>query len=267
MRITILGCGGSDGVPTIGGPDGRGDWGACDAANPKNRRTRASIFVETGASDVDPGERILIDTSPDCRSQLLAAGIGRVDAVLFTHDHADHSHGVHEMRRLARINGHALPAFADTATASSLRKRFSYAFDPEPGAPYPPIATLHAFAGAGAFMVGGQRVQAFPQDHGFGMVTTGFRIGDMAYTTDAVRLDEAAFSVLEGIRLWVVDCVQINRHPTHSWLAQTLAWIERVRPERAVLTHMGPQLDYAETAALCPPGVEPAYDGMIIELP
>ena len=259
MRVTILGCGGSDGVPRLGGADGKGDWGACNPQDPRNRRTRSSIHIS--------GENygILIDTSPDLRQQLLATGISRVDAVLFTHEHADHSHGLHELRRLAHLRGAGpIPCHADAATAEALRRRFGYAFEPAPGSVYPAFATLAP--AADDFRIGPWRAASFEQDHGFGQRTRGYRIGPVAYTTDAIGLPERAFDVLAGVELWIVDCQQARPHPTHAHLDLALGWIARVKPKRALLTHLGHTLDYAATKAKCPPGVEPAYDGLAVDL-
>jgi phosphoribosyl 1,2-cyclic phosphate phosphodiesterase len=258
MRVTVLGCGGSDGVPLIGGADGRGDWGACDPANPKNRRSRASVHVAAG----DVG--LLIDTSPDLRDQLMANGIGRISHVLYTHDHADHSHGVNELRRLSRFNGHPMDVYADAATMARLHRRFAYAFEQLPGSPYPEIATVHTIDGP--FRLGGLEVRPVAQDHGFGETTLGFRIGNFGYSTDVVGFSDEAFDALSGLELWIVDCYRDAPHPTHAHWDLTMSWIERLRPRRAVLTHMGAGLDYEAVRRRCPAGVEPGYDGMTIEL-
>jgi phosphoribosyl 1,2-cyclic phosphate phosphodiesterase len=258
MRITILGCGGSDGVPMLGGDDGRGDWGACDPADPRNRRTRASIHVAAGEVG------LLIDTAPDLHAQLLANGIAHVTHVAFTHDHADHTHGINELRRLVRLARRRIPVFAQAATLRLMRKRFAYAFEQLTGSPYPPILEPHPIAGP--FDLGNIIVKPFEQDHGFGQITLGFRIGDFAYSTDTIGFSAEAFGILQGIRLWIVDCVGNDPHPTHASWHQTLSWIERLRPERAILTHMGASLDYETTRRRCPPGVEPGYDGMVIDI-
>ena len=259
MRVTILGCGGSDGVPMLGGPGGRGDWGDCDPGNSRNRRTRASIHVEAA------GVGLLIDTSPDLRQQLLANGIGHVSHVAFTHDHADHTHGINELRRLARhAQARRIPVHADAATMALMRQRFAYAFEQIEGSPYPPILDPQVIDGP--FQLGSMQVRPFRQDHGFGQETLGFRIGDFAYSTDTIGFSDESSRLLEGLRLWIVDCVGVRRHPTHAWWDLTLSWIERFKPERAVLTHMGASLDYEATRSRCPPGVEPGYDGLVIEL-
>jgi len=258
MRVTILGCGGSNGVPVLGGADGRGDWGRCDPANPKNRRRRVGIVVEEGAT------RLLLDTSPDLREQLLDAGIDRLSAVLYTHEHADHSHGLHELRRLAKLADKRIDVYADPHTLALLTQRFAYAFVQSAASSYPPILDGHALSAR--FAIGGLDIRPFEQDHGMGMKSIGYRIGSMAYSTDVHKLDEAAFAVLAGVDLWIVDCLREAPHPTHSHLAQTLEWIARVRPKRAILTHMDESTDYEALREKCPPGVEPAYDGMVIEV-
>jgi phosphoribosyl 1,2-cyclic phosphate phosphodiesterase len=255
MRVTVLGCGPSGGVPLLGN-----DWGDCDPANPKNRRRRASILVE------DRGARLLVDTSPDMRAQLLDAGVGHLDAILFTHAHADHCHGIDEVRALNRAMGKPIPIHASAATLAELRQRFAYIFrpqDPAAGAVFYKPALLTSVI-EGPFDAAGVGVVPFAQDHGFSQ-TLGFRFGSLAYSTDVVGLDEAAFAALEGVETWIVDSYRRTPHPTHSHLAQTLDWIARVRPKRAFLTHMDVQLDYDTLRRELPPGVEPAYDGIVID--
>ncbi|MGE0736753.1 MAG: MBL fold metallo-hydrolase [Alphaproteobacteria bacterium] len=258
MRVTILGCGGSNGVPALGGAGGRGDWGRCDPTNPKNRRRRVGILVEEGPT------RLLVDTSPDLREQLLDAGADSLSAVLYTHEHADHSHGLHELRRLSKLADKRLDVYADPRTLKLLSQRFAYAFVRNAESSYPPILTGHELNAR--FTVGGLEIRPFEQDHGLDMRSIGYRIGSMAYSTDVHKLDEAAFGMLEGIELWIVDCLREAPHPTHSHFAQTLEWIARVNPKRAILTHMDESVDYETLRAKCPPGVEPAFDGMVVEL-
>jgi phosphoribosyl 1,2-cyclic phosphate phosphodiesterase len=254
MRVTVLGCGASTGVPAIGI-----GWGRCDPADPRNRRRRVSVLVETA------GKTILIDTSPDLREQLLDAQVAHIDAVLMTHAHADHLHGIDDLRAVNRAMRRAIPLYADSKTLGEIRRRFGYVLDPpdEPGRFYKP--TLEAHEITGAFAAAGVEVTPFAQDHGYS-TTLGFRIGPMAYSTDATGLDERAFAVLAGVELWIVDCLRRDPHPTHSHLAQSLAWIARVAPRRAVLTHMDQSLDYRELAAELPTGVEPGRDGLRIEV-
>jgi phosphoribosyl 1,2-cyclic phosphate phosphodiesterase len=254
VKIRILGCGGSGGVPLIGDK-----WGNCDPGEPKNRRRRVSILVEEGATT------LLIDTSPDLREQLLDAGTSRLDAVLFTHAHADHLHGIDDLRSVNRLMRAPIPVYANTDTLEKIGQRFGYVFAPlESGDSfYKPTLVPHVIDGA--FEIAGIRIVPFEQDHGFS-TTLGFRIGDMAYSTDVVDLDETAFAVLKGVELWIVDCLRYEPHPTHSHLAKTLSWVARVKPRRAVLTHMDIPLDYATLRRNLPAGVEPGYDGLMIEL-
>ena len=254
MRVTVLGCGPSTGVPVIGG-----NWGRCDPADRRNRRRRVSVLVEAGSV------AILIDTSPDLREQLLDAGVKRLDAVVLTHAHADHLHGIDDLRSVNRLMGSAIPLYADAETLVEVGRRFGYVLKPveEPGRYYKPTLIPHEIVGP--FEIHGIRVVPFAQDHGFS-TTLGIRIGPFAYSTDVTALDETAFAALEGVDLWIVDCLRREPHPTHSHLAKTLSWVARLRPRRAVLTHMDQSLDYCELSAELPPGVEPAYDGLAIEL-
>lgn len=252
MKITVLGCGTSGGVPMIGN-----HWGDCDPNEPKNRRRRVSVLVEAGDT------AILIDTSPDLREQALDAGINRLDGVLYTHDHADHTHGIDDLRMLAYRQDGWVDVYGDAATLSTLNRRFDYIFEGKSG--YPAICREHKIAPGEAFSVAGVEIFPFVQGHG-SVTSLGFRIGDFAYSTDLNALDDAAFAALEGVELWVVDALRYKPHPTHAHLEQTLAWIERLRPSRAVLTHMTWDMDYATLKAALPAGVEPGYDGMVIEV-
>ena len=256
MKVTILGCGPSGGVPLIGN-----DWGACDPGNPRNRRRRASVLVESG------GTKILVDASPYMRAQLLDAGVDRLDAIVFTHAHADHCHGIDEVRALNRAMGQSVPIYASPKTMGELKQRFSYIFrpsDPAAGAVFYKPSLIPTVI-EGPFEVGEARVVPFEQNHGF-TTSLGFRFGGFAYSTDAVALDEAAFAALEGVETWIVDCYRRTPHPTHTHLAQTLRWIARVKPKRAILTHMDVQLDYETLRRELPAGVEPGYDGLVIDL-
>jgi phosphoribosyl 1,2-cyclic phosphate phosphodiesterase len=255
MRVTVLGCGASTGVPAIGP-----DWGRCDPGDRRNRRRRVSVLVEIGATI------ILIDTSPDLREQLLDAGVARLDAVLMTHAHADHLHGIDDLRAVNRLMQSAIPLYADAQTLAEISRRFAYVFKPvdEPGRFYKPTLVPHEITGL--FEIGGIPIVPFVQDHGFS-TTLGIRIGGFAYSTDVTELDDNAFAALAGVELWIVDCLRREPHPTHSHLAKTLSWIARVRPRRAVLTHMDQSLDYRELSAELPDGVEPGHDGLVIDLP
>jgi phosphoribosyl 1,2-cyclic phosphate phosphodiesterase len=256
MRVTILGAGGSSGTPAIGG-----DWGRCDPANPRNRRTRPSILVEEGST------RLLIDTSPDLRAQLLAAGVSRLTAVLYTHAHADHLHGIDDLRGVNRAMAAPLPIYASRHTLSEIRRRFGYVLEPlEAGATiyYRPCLIPHEIADGSRFTVGGIEVCAFDQDHGFSR-TLGFRFGDVAYSTDLMDLPEPAFAVLAGVRLWIIGVFTDQPHASHAHVEKALSWITRVGPERAVLSHLGNPLDYDRLCRELPAHVRPAYDGMTLE--
>jgi phosphoribosyl 1,2-cyclic phosphate phosphodiesterase len=255
MKVTILGCGGASGVPGIST-----GWGRCDPANPRNRRRRASIMVEHA------GTTVLVDTSPDLREQLLDAGIRRLDGIIYTHDHADHLHGLDDLREINRVTRVPLPTWASAETLRTARTRFGYAFEPlPPGVDtiFKPLLEAHEIEGP--FQIGGIAVQPFDQDHGYSR-TLGLRFGAMAYTTDAVDLPEASFAALAGIEVWIVGCLVDVPHPTHAHVAKALEWIARVKPRHAILTHMGTGLDYDELRRTLPPHVEPAYDGLTIEL-
>ncbi len=259
MRVQILGCGGSAGVPSIGGPDGAGDWGACDPAEPRNARTRSSIVIE------GPAGRVLVDTSPDMRGQLLANRIPGIDAFIFTHAHADHVTGLDDVRLLNRIAGRPLPAYATKTTLDELERRFDYAFKPwRPPLFYRPVLEVRAIEPGETIDVAGLSIRTFDQDHHV-MRTLGLRVGGFGYSTDVVRLDDAAFAALEGVDTWLVGCFQRAEHLTHAHVDLVLEWRERLRPRRTVLTHMGNDLDWAWLAERLPAGVEAACDGMVIE--
>jgi phosphoribosyl 1,2-cyclic phosphate phosphodiesterase len=258
MRVVVLGCGGSGGVPLIGDI-----WGACNPANPRNRRRRVSVYVETA------GKAILVDASPDVRMQLLDAEIKHLDAVLFTHEHADHCHGIDDLRFVrSRSKDRPIEAWAVPETLATLERRFEYIFrqnEVASGVLYRPF--LKPRPVAGPFAIGDLPVVPFEQQHGYGATTTGYRIGRMAYSTDVVKLGEAAFAILENLDLWIVDCLRFEPHPTHAHFDLAMSWVERLKPKRTLLTHLNHMTDYDELARRCPPGVEPAYDGLTVELP
>ncbi len=265
LRFTILGCGSSGGVPRLGGSAPGGDWGACDPGNPKNRRRRCSLLVER----LGPGgtTRVLIDTTPDMREQLIDAGVGVLDAVVYTHSHADHVHGIDDLRQVVYNLRRRLPVWADGPTQEALLNRFGYAFVQPAGSPYPPILDLHVIdgpvtvAGAG----GPVTLRPFLAEHG-SMDALGFRIGGLAYLPDAVAIPEASWAELEGLEVWIVDALRRKPHPTHAHLEMTLGWIDRARPARAVLTNMHYDLDFDQLSAELPAHVRPAHDGMVITL-
>jgi phosphoribosyl 1,2-cyclic phosphate phosphodiesterase len=260
MRVILLGTGGSTGVPLIGGADGAGDWGVCDPKEPRNRRTRASIVIES-----DEGTRLLVDTSPDMRTQLLACQVPGVDAVIYTHSHADHITGLDDVRVLNRIAGRPLDAFATQRTLDELLRRFGYAFKPwQPPGFFRPVLVPREVSPGETVCVAGIQVRLFEQDHGVTR-SLGLRIGKFGYSTDVVDLDDAALAVLDGVDTWVVGCfLREGTHKTHANLARVLDWVDRVRPRRTVLTHMGPDMDWQWLVRNLPSGVEPGYDGMAL---
>lgn len=255
MRVTILGCGGSSGVPLIGNV-----WGNADPANPRNRRRRPSILVENASTTV------LVDTGPDMREQLVDAGVQRLDGVLYTHAHADHVHGIDDLRAVNWLTGKPVDVYGDAETLDILGRRFDYCFKPLPpgGNVYArPVLVPHVVEGP--FRVGTLDIIPFVQDHGYSS-SLGFRFGRIGYSTDVVRLNDEAFAVLEGVETWIVDCVRLEPpHPVHAHWEITRGWIERLKPKRAILTHMNHLMDYDSLCRMLPPGVEPAYDGMVIE--
>jgi phosphoribosyl 1,2-cyclic phosphate phosphodiesterase len=266
LRFTILGCGSSGGVPRLGGEGIGADWGACDPGNPKNRRRRCSLLVERVT---DAGvTRVLIDTSPDMHNQLLDAGVGVLDAVAYTHAHADHVHGIDDLRQVVYNIRQRLPVWADGPTQDALLSRFAYAFVQPAGSSYPPILSMNVIEGP--FSITGEggiiTLTPFLCEHG-AMDALGFRIGSLAYLPDAISIPEGHWPVLGGLSVWIVDALRRKPHPTHAHLALTLEWIARARPIRAVLTNMHNDLDYATLMDELPTHIRPAFDGMVIELP
>ena len=262
-RVVVLGCGGSAGVPHIGGADGRGDWGACDSAEPRNWRTRSSIIIDDGGE----GSRLLVDTGPDMRAQLLACAIGRVDAICLTHAHADHIVGLDDVRLLNRVVKRPLETFATARTLREVATRFDYAFRPwQPPGFFRPVLRPHEIEAGQPFEAAGMRIETFAQDHGF-MPSLGLRVGGFGYSTDAVTLDDAAFEALRGVDTWLVGCFQRAPHRTHANVKQVIAWAERVGARRTVLTHMGHDLDWAWLQRHLPEGIEPGHDGMVLNCP
>jgi phosphoribosyl 1,2-cyclic phosphate phosphodiesterase len=266
LRVTLLGTGASAGVPLIGGADGRGDWGACDPAEPRNRRSRSSILIQ-GPEVAGVRPTLLVDTSPDMRTQLLDAHVRRADAILYTHAHADHVTGLDDVRILNRIAGRPLDAFGSKATLDELQSRYAYAFRPwEPTHFFRPVMLPRVVALGEVFDAAGLPVLAFDQDHGFTR-TLGLRCGGFGYSTDVVMLNDAAFAALEGVDTWVVGCFQRHSsHKTHAWLERVYEWREHVRPRRTILTHMGGDMDWAWLCANLPAGIEPGFDGQVIEI-
>ena len=262
LEVTILGCGSSGGVPR-----GDGDWGACDPTDPRNRRTRCSMLTRRRG----PGGEtvVLIDTSPDLREQMLAAGATRVDAVLYTHDHADQTHGVDDLRVFALRRRKRVPAWMDAATRSALTGRFDYIFESKEG--YPAIVEAHDLPAHGVSWnidgAGGDiPVLTFDQAHG-PIRSVGYRLGPVSYSSDISDLDGAAIEAVRGSGLWIIDALRWTRHTTHANVDQALTWIAAADVERAVLTNLHIDLDYKSLSALVPPRVEVAHDGWTLSLP
>ena len=275
LRAIILGCGSSAGVPRLGGPEGKGDWGACDPDNPKNFRTRCSIIIQR-ADDKEGWEAaalttLLVDTSPELRLQLLREGIARVDAVLYTHDHADQTHGIDDLRALAIRGRSRIPVFIDEGTAPNLVDRFSYCFRQPVGSPYPPILDLRPMPLPGdRFEVDGPTgpiaVRSLLLQHG-SVPSLGYRFGDehgIAYSPDVNAVPADAFDVLRGVDTWIVDALRYHQHPTHSHLSQSLEWLATAGVRRGVLTNLHIDMDYERVRSETPEHVTPAYDGMMI---
>ncbi len=257
MKVTILGSGPSSGVPTI--HDG---WVDCDPENPRNRRLRPSILVEIGDTVV------LVDTSPDLRQQLLNTDVRRLDAVLYTHDHADHLHGIDDLRSINRAMNAELPVYADAATLKTINQRFEYTVTPLAQGSnfyYKPVLNLHEIAPGDHFSVGDLEILTIDQDHGHSR-TLGYRFGPLAFSTDLLNMPEESFAALEGVETWIIGVFSVKPHTTHVHVDQALEWIERIKPPRAVLTHLGPTIDYGKLCDYLPDGVEAAYDGMEIEI-
>ena len=253
-KLIILGCGPSAGVPSLSGY-----WGDCDPHNPYNWRTRTSAYGEVN------GVRFLIDTSPDLRLQMLNNHVGDLDAVFFTHTHADHTHGIDDLKSIYfHRQRKKIPIYGTHAVLNALQDRFSYLF--QEGHPiYPPVLEPRPFAEPfDDIFLGSLTVQAFQQIHGEGERSTGFRMGKMAYSTDFSDLPDASLDVLRDLDLWIVDCLSMDQRPTHMSLEGALRWIERVKPKKAILTHMNQTLDYESVLKRLPESVKPAYDGMVL---
>lgn len=263
LRLTILGCGSSPGTPRI-----TGDWGACDPTNPKNRRTRAAAMIERVSASGTT--RVIIDTGPDFRTQMLAASVSHIDAVVYTHPHADHIHGIDDLRGYVLERGSLIDIHADAFTLGRLKMAFGYCIETPPGSSYPPIVRPHIIEHDQAFDIMGEggplTFVPLPQIHG-DIISLGFRVGPIAYCSDVSDFPEATAALMTGLGLLVVDALQHKPHVSHLSLSEALEWIERLKPSKAVLTHMHVPLDYAAVMDAMPAHVEPAYDGMIVEIP
>lgn len=258
LRFTILGCGSSGGVPRLGGL-----WGNCDPANPKNTRRRCSMLVEREGESGTTS--VLIDTSPDMRSQLLDTATARLDGVVYTHSHADHVHGIDDLRMIVFNMRDRVKVYADGDTQNALLSRFGYAFVQPEGSPYPPILDLHTIDGPVEIDGPGGPIslRPFRVEHG-SIDALGFRINDLAYLPDVSSIPDAALPELEGLDCWVIDALRRDPHPTHFCLQDALNWIERMQPRRAVLTNLHNDLDYATLQDETADHITPAYDGMVI---
>ncbi|MDF1804563.1 MBL fold metallo-hydrolase [Thalassovita sp.] len=258
LRFTILGCGSSGGVPRLGGV-----WGDCDPNNPKNTRKRCSMLVQRITDEGTTS--VLIDTSPDMRQQLLEAGIGRLDGVVWTHGHADHVHGIDDLRMIVFNMRKRLPVWADGDTQNDLYSRFGYAFIQPADSPYPPILDMHTIKGDVRIDGAGGEIVLTPFKVNHGSIDAlGFRVGDLAYLPDVATIYDDAWDALQELDCWVLDTLRRTPHPTHSHLEQSLEWIDRMAPRRAVLTNMHIDLDYQTLADETPDHITPAYDGMVI---
>jgi phosphoribosyl 1,2-cyclic phosphate phosphodiesterase len=261
-RATVLGCGASPGVPRIGN-----DWGLCDPNEPRNRRTRCSLLIEKFGDGARP-TRVLVDTGADVRAQLLAADVDAIDAVVYTHSHADHTHGIDELRAFAQNTRRLVDVYADGPTAGHLEHAFAYCFATQAGSLYPPILRMHRIVAGTAFTIAGPggevALQPLRQIHG-DIESLCLRVGGLAYSCDVSDVPPETERALAKLEAWIVDGLRDKPHPSHFSVADALGWVKRVAPRRAILTHMTNELDYASLKARLPAGVEPAYDGMAID--
>lgn len=262
FRFTILGCGSSGGVPRIGSM-----WGKCDPTNPKNRRRRCALLVERRG----PGgtTAVLVDTPPDLREQLLSVRADALDAVLYTHDHADHTHGIDDLRMVAYAMKRRVPCYFDAATRASIATRFAYCFQQPSGSSYPPILVARDIVVGETIVVegAGGPIEALPirQFHG-DIESLAFRFGKLAYSPDVSALPLDSIPLLEDLDIWIVDALRETSHPSHFSVKEALEHIKRLRTRRAILTHMTGELDYEALRRVLPAHVEPAYDNMVIEI-
>jgi phosphoribosyl 1,2-cyclic phosphate phosphodiesterase len=250
-RVVVLGCGGSNGVPEIGC-----SCQVCKSDNPRNYRTRASIYIET------PEAKILVDTTPDLRQQALANNINELDAVLFTHLHSDHVNGIDDIKAFTKQK--VIPAYGDALTMNNLRTNFIYLFE-QTSKLYKPRLHSEIVEHNSTIEVNNTQIRLFPQLHGK-LVVLGVRVGNVAYSTDFDNLTPAAFAALAGVDTWIVDCLRYHWAPSHNFYEKLLGWVARVKPKRTILTHMAHQVCYEEISKFLPAGIEPAYDGMEIEI-
>ncbi|MCW5696574.1 MAG: MBL fold metallo-hydrolase [Bauldia sp.] len=262
-RFTIMGCGASPGVPRI-----NGDWGACDPREPKNLRTRCSALIERFGDGREP-TRVVIDTGPDLRAQLLAANVTSIDGVVYTHSHADHVHGIDDLRAFWMNAQRRVPVYTDDATQERLDQGFGYCFATPPGSAYPPFLDRHRLTPGVPLTIDGPggpvSLLPYRQTHG-DIESLGFRLGGLAYSCDISDVPEDSLPFLADLDIWIVDALRPRPHPSHLSLDQALDWIDRIKPRRAILTHMTTDLDYNALHRDLPAHIEPAYDGMTFEL-
>lgn len=262
MKITVLGCGGSAGVPMLGGADGRGQWGLCDPAEKRNIRSRASIIFQ-----MDNGHSILVDTTPDLRSQLLANGVSAFQSIIYTHAHADHIGGIDDVRGINRLIGQPIQAYGAHDVLAEIQQRFAYVFKPwTPPEFFRAVLEAVPVSMGQQVSIGGYPFHLFEQEHGR-ILSTGIRCGAFAYSTDVVAFSDSSMALLQGVDTWMVDCFQRTPHSAHAWLEKVLEWREYIRPRRLILTHMGADMDWRWLQDNLPQGVEAAYDGMVLEIP
>ncbi len=261
LRFTVLGCGSSPGVPRI-----NGDWGNCDPANPKNRRLRTAAMVERISSD--GVTRVIIDTGPDFRQQMLRSNVSALDAVVYTHPHADHIHGIDDLRGYWLDRRSLIDVFADASTLARLKQAFEYCFETPIGGSYPPIVRANEIRHDRTFTVKGEggalTFEPLPQVHG-DITSLGFRIGKIAYCPDVSAFPPGTPEKLHGLDLLVIDALQYTPHPSHFSLAEALEWVERLKPRQSIITHMHVPLDYDTVMAETPAHVECGYDGLVRE--
>ena len=264
ITATILGCASSGGVPRVGN-----NWGECDPNNPRNRRRRCSLLITGWSGDSAHPTRVLIDTGCDLREQLLDAGVDRVDAVLYSHEHADHTHGIDDLRVLALNEGKRVDVYSSYQTGQRLREAFGYCFSSPHGSPYPPILVGHDVDPGDVIDVEGPggviKVRTFAQTHG-DIMSLGFRVGRFAYSVDLSGLPDASLAAVTGLDVWILDALRRTPHPSHLSLPESLEWIARQRPRQAILTNLHTDMDYDTVEANTPDHVTPAYDGMMIDV-
>ncbi|MGJ8528318.1 MBL fold metallo-hydrolase [Maritalea sp.] len=263
IEVTILGCGSSGGVPRVGG-----NWGDCDPKNPKNRRRRCSLLIRANRSTTEQ-TTVLIDTGCDIREQLLEAGVTGVDAVFYTHDHADHTHGIDDLRVLALNEQKRVEVYANKPTLDRLKTAFSYCFQAPQGSSYPPILNANEISDGQVITIDGDGgpldFHVFNQQHG-NIVSLGFRVANLAYSCDVSDFPKSSHKHLKDLDVWIVDALRRTPHPSHLSFGETLSWIEKMQPKEAYLTNMHIDLDYETVQAETPDHIMPAFDGLTIKL-